>query len=380
MTKLYIADADDHSRTPGSVRGRAVRSFIESNYGLEYISLSVDKLSPVERLESSAPKKFWPLSSLKPAGINRSFRCVDSSIFRKSFFRNLWRIIRTSSRDNKIEIIYCSYKPASAIWLGLVAKLLNRLPLVIEYRDLMSAFGDRDVSTLQRRLLNTLDQKIEALLLKFIDSVVVVNDTQSREFYAAFGRESTVVMNGIDGQINWHKYGNLHSNASHDLKIGYAGQLSKRRQLSCLSVVDGKYTLELMSKEQPYDYGLQPSVACNEYGFLEKNEMNEVLDSCDCFLLIEGVTDSSKGNLPSKVFEYMRFCKPVLFSGNEQSDVALILKKVGLLIMLPNDGARIDLHNELKKVMRSFDPSHLLEYAREQQLNKLRRILDKYII
>lgn len=380
MKILYIADADEGSYTAGSVRGRAIKSFIESRYSLEYMSLSVINPALARRVDPPVHRRVLRLWVFKPLGINRSFRSVDSSMFRAIFYLNLWNMLRSGRHAREIDLIYCSYKPASAIWLGLVAKLLYKAPLVVEYRDLMSVFGDRDLSTLWRRALNSFDQKVESFLLKFIDRVIVVNHTQSREFYAAFGRESSVVMNGYDGLTNYQKLGDAYANFPPSLRIGYAGQLSKRRKLSCLSILDGSYTLELMSRENPYDFGLSPSIRCNEYGFLDKNQMNEVLGGCDCFLLIEGVQDSSKGNLPSKVFEYMRFCKPILFFGHPESEVALLLRKIGLLIAIPNDSVRVDLYSELKNVMRSFDPCFLPDYSREQQLNNLKRILDEYII
>jgi hypothetical protein len=380
MTILYIADADESSTTAGSVRGRAVKSFLERTYRTHYISLSDSRMGS-EQYETLKPTIFRKMiKALKPVAVNRSFRSIDSSIFKKSFFANIIHIVRLYNENRNCRLIYCSYKPSAAIWLGLVAKILMRRPLLVEYRDLMSAFGDRDISTIGRILLGKLDRFTEVLLLKFIDEVIVVSNTQGQEFKATFNKECAVIMNGIDGEISNLKPELFQLRSDQIVKIGYAGQLSKRRKLSCLSTVSGEYALELMSKESPYEFGLPPSISCKEYGYLKKNEMSAVLRECDCFLLIEGTTETSKGNLPSKVFEYMQYGKPILFSGNIHSDVALILKSVGLLIMLPNDGTSINLLSELRNVSNSFDPSRLSEYSRSNQLLKLQKILDEYYI
>lgn len=380
MKLLYIADADIDSQSAGSVRGRAIKNFLELNYDLTYLSLSEAPSSNAKYSNKKVHLSIGCLQAFKSMGFNRSFRSIDSSIFRKSFYANIIQIIKTRSIKKKYNLIYCSYKPSSAIWLGIFAKIYTKSILIVEYRDLMSPFGDRDLSSIQRRLLSWIDHHIELFLLKFVNNIIVVSDTQHAEFKSAFGRECVVVMNGIDGELVSieHSYNDYLSDRT--VNIGYAGQLSKRRRLSSLCFVDGKYTLQLMSRESPYDYGLPRDIECTEHGFLEEKQMNAILNSCDCFLLIEGIGNSSKGNIPSKVFQYIKFGKPILFYGNPESDVATILRNAGLLIIIPNEGQSINLVAELKRVSQAFDRNKLSEFTRSNQLKRLKEVFDEYII
>lgn len=365
MRLLYIADADDVSAKPGAVRCSATLRYLRNRFDVTYLSLSSITIS--EKTVTPAPSKRHYLFGGVFKGFNRKFRMVDSSCTNRLFFRQLWAVIRLFLAGNRYEVVYCSYKPAAAIWLGCLSKLCLAQRFILEYRDLASQFGDRQ----EHRVLNSLDLLVEKCALAVVDHVIVVSPTQALEFERAFGKTPTVVSNGVD---HWFSSVYIEPLPARSLVLTYAGTLSERRGLQKLEncSVEG-VVLWVFSNQNPNVHGLPEGLSCESSGYVAREDLMCRLAQSDAFLLIEGDKSSSFGNIPSKVFEYLAYRKPIVFIGSKDSDVYNLVYPTGLILHIDDisDLAESILNTRLlsEEYLRSLD--------RQVSLSKIERIVNE---
>ena len=365
MRLLYIADADNASAKPGAVRCSATLRYLRDRYDVTYLSLSSIANSEKDAARTSSKRHYLFGSVFK--GFNRKFRMVDSSCTSRLMFRQLWAVIRLFVAGNRYEVVYCSYKPAAAIWLGCLSKLCLAKRFILEYRDLASQFGDRQ----EHRVLNTLDLRVEKCALAFVDHVIVVSPTQALEFQRAFGRTPTVILNGVD---HWLPSVYTESLAGRPLVLTYAGTLSERRKLQKLAncSVEG-VVLWVFSNQNPYVHGLPEGLQCESIGYVAREDLMGRLAKSDAFLLIEGDQSTSFGNIPSKVFEYLAYRKPIVFIGSKDSDVYNLVCPTGLILHI--DDISDLTESILNTRLLSEESLHSLD--RQASLSKIERIVNE---
>lgn len=376
MNIIYIADAELTSNTPGSIRCSAVKDFLLLNYDTHYISLSKQNIKVTSNVKNKINSKYtdttynFKLPSLR---LNTTFRIFDSSLLSIKFIKNIKKIIFLCKNlnKNKKTIIYVSYKPSSALWLGLFASFLTNGHLLVEYRDLASQFGNKNKSGL-RYFLHLIDTYIEKLFLNYVSKVIVVSNTQSKEFFHYFKKESTVILNGFDGDLSLPSIPSMNNNK---IEILYAGTLSSRRNLLFLNKYKKFLILNLFSNQNPFEFGLDVDFEVINNGFVDRETLAKNYQNTGAFLLIEGIDTNSDGNIPSKVFEYMKYSKPIFFSGSESSDVYNILLQTGHLIYLnTNKLTNINFSN----FKNTFSKEKTMNFSRGNQLQILGDLINGF--
>lgn len=376
MNVIYIADAELTSNTPGSIRCSAVKDFLLLNYDTHYISLSNQNNKVTSNNKSQINSKYTNTTNnlkLPRLRLNTSFRIFDSSLLSIKFIKNIKKIIFVCKNLNKNEktIIYVSYKPSSALWLGLFASLLSNGHLLVEYRDLASQFGNKNKSGL-RYFLHLIDTYIEKLFLNYVSKVIVVSNTQSKEFFHYFKKQPTVIFNGYDGDLSLPSIPSMNNNK---IEIIYAGTLSSRRNLLFLNKYKKFFILNLFSNQNPFKFGLDEDFDVISNGFVDREILAKKYQTTGAFLLIEGVDTNSDGNIPSKVFEYMKYSKPIFFAGSETSDVYKILSQTGHLIYLnTNKFTNIDFSN----FKNTFSKEKTMNFSRANQLQVLGNLINGF--
>jgi glycosyltransferase involved in cell wall biosynthesis len=371
MIMLYIAEANAHSRSPGSNR---CMKFIEY-FGAKFSEIR--HINPVKyqvsqkntRLKSDQSGEYQKIRLRLKEKLHS--RMVNSSIFSVHFISCMLKLIVCKARGFRPDLIYISYKPPSVIILGFFAKLLFRCKLIVEYRDLASTFSDSKRSVVIKKI----DFYLEWLFLKLVNEVVVVSPSQASRFSSNFGRDAHIVLNGIDPltiDIPQSKFDQPATTKKNPIII-YAGTLSHRRNLNPFAKIMRALDLNLkvFSRQDPLIF-IDDETLCDVItfdGFRTRSYLINEYSKADGFLLLEGYSQSSYENIPSKVFEYIYFKKPIYFCGNINSDVGQILIDLGLLMHISEDGVLTNYLDE-NKLKNNYQ-----KYLRVHQFQKLEGLI-----
>jgi hypothetical protein len=206
----------------------------------------------------------------------------------------------------------------------------------------------------------------------WVENVVVVSPTQAERFHKYFGREALVILNGID-PVNGHIPSNHIKKFKKSSVVIYAGTFSSRRNLNPFGKIIKQKDLRLkvFSKHNPFNY-----ICCHSLsdrisfeGFKTRPQLFDAYSKADAFLLLEGYSQSSHENIPSKLFEYIFFHKPIYFCGDINSDVGKILMDVGLLIHVSETGEFSEFLDQKKL------KANLGKYWRYQQFKRLEKLI-----
>lgn len=371
MIMLYIAEANVHSDSPGS--NRCIKF-------IEHFSTKCCEIKHIDPVKHQVLKNYIRLKS-EQSGRHRKLklrlkeklhsRMINSSIFSSHFISCMLKLIMYKARGLQPDLIYVSYKPPSVISLGFFAKILFRCKLIAEYRDLASMFSD------SKRLLfiKKIDFFLEWLFLKLVNEVVVVSPSQANQFSSNFRREAHIVLNGIDPLTYDVPVSEIEKLGTKKDKpvIIYAGTLSKRRNLNPFANVirAQDINLKVFSKQDPRYFIDDKSLydAIEFEGFKMRSDLMNEYSNAEGFLLLEGYNKSSYENIPSKVFEYIYFKKPIYFCGNINSDVGQILIDLGLLIHISEDG-KVTNYLDEDKLENNYE-----KYLRVNQFQKLEGLI-----
>jgi glycosyltransferase involved in cell wall biosynthesis len=251
-------------------------------------------------------------------------------------------------RKRTCDVIFSSSFPVTA---HLVACRLHReygVPWVAEFRDLWTDLNKYD-SQKRRRL----DQATERRLLATSTAVVTVSDGYAKILSAHTRRPVSVVMNGFDpedftgagesaGPIATYM-GTYYADRQ-DLRtaLNVLGDLARSGPLAGLTVRFVGDFPEVL-REDLVQAGLTNSVEAT--GFVPHREALRYLGDSSLLLLAGPVSrafpeSTLRGNIASKVFEYLGSRRPILYVGEADAEVeALVRRFPGVACVRPGDGA-----------------------------------------
>ena len=353
MKILYISESSAELLSPGSNRARATIKYLRQNsfdvYDFDISKKYTATHSNLKILENGN----GVLSLLK-----QSIRTLDGRVFSTFFIKQLASLFKI--RHRRFDVIYISYKPPMALFLGVIAKLFFRAKLVIEYRDLASLFQNKP----KILPLHLVDIMIDRLILCFSSRVVVVSPTQAKILREKFSVEALIVLNGFDMESG---HGGLESLREKNW-ITYVGTLSSRRNLSGLNHLQSleNYRLNVLSSCDPFLYDPPVGLQIDHLEVMPRLTMMSFIHRSSYLLLIEGLDEASYANIPSKVFEYISTRNTILFIGSEFSDVYQLLLQYGNFIHLDGKTA----------IDAKLSPyEDILDFSRLVQLEKLKGML-----
>jgi glycosyltransferase involved in cell wall biosynthesis len=294
---------------------------------------------------------------------------------------------RKMMRERKFDAIFSSSFPITA---HLVASRLHRdfgVPWVAEFRDLWTDLVQYDSRKRQER-----DRRTERTLIEAATEVVTVSESYAALFANRGADHVTVVTNGFD-PIDFPKsshsngfvatYLGTHYPDRQDLgtalrAIGSLARSGSLAKPALRFVGDFPENLRAILAEE----GLMDSVQCT--GFVPYREGLRLLSESTLLLLAGPVSTSVagsklRGNIASKVFEYLGSRRPILYVGTLDADVVTILKSYpGVAYVEPGDtdGAR-DAIVSLIRQGSMVDRKHLEPYTRRSLAGRLAGVLNQ---
>ena len=335
-------------------------SFIKKGFKVDVISGFHDFDKNKTDVNNSSPTITFLKKLKHKISIDLIFRSIDKSLFSKFFISSVKKIRKL----NKPELIIVSYKPSSVIYLGIFAKIIFKAKLIVDLRDLISQIGVKN----KKPIFHYLDTCLDKFLLSFADEIITVSDLCRSKSEKTYKRKVHEIQNGIDGKIL--KFNSVNNN---NFKILYGGTFSSERTLENILFFLDQHNInfELLVASSMKPNNTDERITWK--GYLSKLELNKLVSSSDALLLLEGMTINSFENIPAKIFEYLKFNKPILIDCNPESQVSQMITQINKGLNIHNPKANLNLF------IKNYNTSKDIEiHSREYQNNKLLRIIEKF--
>lgn len=305
---------------------------------------------------------------------NTSFigRIINGLSF--SFFGILNILFSKKDIGNSYEITLATSGPVFTVCLGAMFAKKNKIPLVVEYRDLsyaqLIATGSPQ-SSLKVRLMKA----IEVGVAKKADAVVVL----TQGFKDLLEQEGVptekifVIPNGADLHLVERE-----EQKNRCIRLGYFGTMGLSQDvcgtldvvaaLAALPKVDVKYTLigegaERQTTEQALTH-------CG-YRFAEllhgmpQNELEKYYAECDFTIVSLKNSESFSATIPSKIFQSFARGVPVIFLGPEGEAASLIRQAQAGIVLC---GSLEENKEKLKEFFLSDDYHGEVQAMRENAI------------
>lgn len=297
------------------------------------------------------------------------------------------RSARRLLREGRFDAIFSSSFPITA---HLVARRVHRefgIPWVAEFRDLWT-----DLSRYDSRRRQRLDEAMERTLLATATEVVTVSAPYAELFRDRGARRISVITNGFDpldfrgtqglGRPVATYVGTYYPDRQ-DLRAAFQaiGDLIQSGLLPGLGIRFVGDVPESL-RETLAQAGLSGSIECQ--GFVPHREaLGHIEDSA--LLLLAGPVSGAfrgttvRGNIASKVFEYLGSRRPILYMGDADSEVESIVRRFpGVACVRPGDvaGARKAVLGLIRQG-REVDRGPLEVYTRRSLAGRLAGVLGR---
>lgn len=287
----------------------------------------------ISSLEQTEDEKVCLLRSRIIAMSNKSFlgRIVNGLSF--SFFGMMNSFLRKETVGTNYDVVFASSGPIFTVLLGSHFAKRNRLPLVVEFRDLsyaqLVATGASEDSFRVRLM-----KKLEVNAAKKADRVIALTHgfKSLLEEAGVSGEKIFVVPNGADPHpvVKTESYDN-------DVRFGYFGTMGLSQDvhgtldlissLANLPEIEITYTLIGEGAERET---IEQELADGKYCFasllhgLPQNELEKYYGECDFTIVSLRNSDSFAATIPSKIFQSFARGVPVIFIGPEGEAANLI--------------------------------------------------------
>ena len=261
---------------------------------------------------------------------------------------NLYKAGKKALKDEKYDLIYVSCGPFSSAVAARSLSKHYKLPYILEMRDYWTLLSDYNLQgTYVNRLFSRYTEK---KLLQDASLIVTATEGIAEDISEQFGnflKEKTFILyNGHDEE----DFLSLPAFSTDKSKytLSYFGALYAKRSLKCLLKA-----LKDLRKENK----LPPNFSLRLYGNYHIETLQEIKQSgiedlvkiipqlshqqaisamlsADALLLLIN-SDSPKGTLTSKVFEYLRTGKPILALVPQNGEAGKLLKESGQNYICP---------------------------------------------
>lgn len=326
---------------------------------------------------------------------------LDNS-FRYSSIKNLMPVAETILVKHAVCACIISGPPFSLFNIGNKLRASHNIPWIADYRD---DWTTNEETHFIVQIRNFFEKKREIRLLNNASHFFAVSEFQLKKIKSLINCNGSVVANGFEklegsksiGQPNRVKLG-IDDNK---LNIAYTGTIYDSQKLDfLLDVLESLDSYELnkirfifvgsdikklaknkrLSKHRDKTILVVPRV--------NKISADEILQSCDLGLYIAYTKRNGnliKGIPSSKLYEYMKFAKPVIFVPSDDDIAYHTMSKIGLAEGSSSVSDCVHTLKNLlaeklmnKKIVRNIDKSELSRHLAEEKTFALAQVLEKF--
>jgi glycosyltransferase involved in cell wall biosynthesis len=307
-------------------------------------------------------------------------------------------------RRERVALIYTSSPPNSGLVLGLMLKVVTRLPWIADMRDPWTEGIRRKQSYEQSRLRGALDHALERAVFARADHIVLTTEKTLEQYLAKYPRvpreKYSVITNGFDpgdfalgpsserllaaGDFNLTLTGNVEAmfdaipffSAVKDL-VDESEEVRAHLRVNFVGTKRGKYDDFIR------DHALDGTVRYIGY-VPHQTSLRYLAESDALFLCQIPVYESATTKLSGKLFEYLYMRKPIL-ALTIPGLTTEILSRSGLgTVVDPGDRAGIkkavrDLYTDWRegRARTTPDEAYIGTFDRVRQTRRLAGLLDR---
>jgi glycosyltransferase involved in cell wall biosynthesis len=304
-------------------------------------------------------------------------------------------------RQHRPDVIWSTYPIATAHLIGLTLHRLTGIPWVADLRDVMT---DHDYPVLRatRRIYRWIERRTMANAARVVFTAPSARRLYRERYPGLSDDRSLLIVNGYDeDDFNGVVVRGRPDGPEQPIRLLHAGLIYEHerdprfffRALARLFrdgvIRPDRLRVDLRAagseayfSRQVMDLGLQEFVR-----LLPPLPYREALQDCaeaSALLILQG--PSCDGQIPAKVYEYLRLGKPILALTSEQGDTARLLRETGgatIVDLLGEDAIYRALPSFLAEVARGKHPvperRTVSQYARYNQARELARCLSRLV-
>ncbi|MEN8124173.1 MAG: glycosyltransferase family 4 protein [Bacteroidota bacterium] len=292
-------------------------------------------------------------------------------------------------QHNDIDVIITTGPPHSLHLIGLLLKQKFSLKWIADFRDPWTDIDYFHQLPLTKKSKKK-HHKLEAKVLKNADAVLVVGKTM-QEKYQTFNKNTIVISNGFDGEINTDI-----DNLDDKFSISHIGMMNADRNpkmfwkvLTNLIKEDSEFSTDLqvnlIGKVAPeilreiISLSLKNHV--NLIDYLPHNKVLQFQRKSQVLLLAVNKVPSAKGIVTGKIFEYLQANRPILAIAPQDGDLAEIIKKTnsGFVIEFGDEENLkeiiLNLYKKYKERNLITETQNIAQYHRKNLTEKLVEVI-----
>jgi len=301
---------------------------------------------------------------------------------------------RTIMKRKRIEVIYSTSPPQTALLVGYILHKRYKIPWVVDFRDPWTRntdYLDRNPTWLHRRITGGM----ERTFVHSSDKVIVVTDAMRDYLLSDYptlpGHKVCIITHGFDES----DFSQVTAEVSENFTLVYVGLLdfdisplltallnlrqekpaqTQNWRLRLVGAITNGQALERVK-----DSGVKDMVEVVDY-VPHKESLREMLNASALLIHFRNTHASS-----SKIFEYMRAGRPILALCAEGSVMARLVRDSGAGIVVPPDDAEAISNalwqlylgsSEGKRIYKAED-QFLARYERRKLTASLARVFDE---
>lgn len=353
---------------------------------------SLDPMALLKKLsgkKEQLSKQLYHSTPEKLKLLIRRLAPLDDKVF---WLPNLIRAAKRQMAHTKYDLIYVSCGPFSS---AVAAKRLSKnfgVPFVMEMRDYWTLLSDYNLLGfgINRHLAIKTEQSCLKAAALVVTATQGIAEALATSFDPALEEKTFVLFNGHDEQ----DFSELQAAEKQvdGFVISYFGALYAKRSLKCLL-----RAINSLSKQKKLPVGFELRL----YGSYHRETLKEIEQSgisdlvkiipqlvhkkaleqmlvSDALLLIIN-SDSPKGTLTSKVFEYLRCGKPILALIPHNGEAAELLRESGQEHICPMESSTLIMKCLLNLISERHNPGEYhypaAKYERKGQIESLHKKL-----
>ena len=336
--------------------------------------------------EEKNNKKKW--SEKLSMFIRANLFVPDAKMF---WIRPSTKFLQKYIQENKIDLIISSGPPHSLHLIALKLKKKLNIKWIADFRDPWTNI-DFYQELPMLHLIDAKQKKMEKLVLKQADRVIVVGDEMKKEFLEINPQSKIdVVTNGFDSDIRESEdldipftilhIGSINAARSHESFYKaialFLKENDEAKQHFLLKLV-GKVDFE--AREYISKYKLESNT---EYiSYLPYKQIKEIQEKAQLLYLPINNTPNAKGILTGKFFEYLAARRYIIAQGPTNGDVAKILEETNsgnIFDYSDTNAVKNSITNYYTKYLNNeyeIKSKNIEHYSRKNLTNKLSKIIN----
>lgn len=291
-------------------------------------------------------------------------------------------------RTTKFSAIVASHEPGVDLLLGLLAKRIARLPLIVDLADPV-------VAPYTPRWRRGIDLAFEAKVLTHADTTVVTTEAvvdlliKRHDLQNSLGKFTCISQGFPD---NFNEYGHRHRSSSKSLHLVYAGSFYTdfrspvELSVALRSLRDLSISVSFYGNHTAYQSLFEGIPGVNFFGVVDHRTSLSAQRNCDALL---SIGNSQSFQVPGKVYEYLGAETPILHLASAATDEAgNLIARVRAGWVVQNDADSIeralrDIHarwvNGTLQSTCSRDNKAIAEFAWSKKASRYKEVIERSI-